>query len=258
MRFRQGGLALGLLLSPACDDSNAASTSSSGSGDGDETSAETESGTSGSTPSTSGTPTGATTSTPTTEPSTSGPTTDPTTDPTNPTTDPTDPSGSEGSGEGPIPREGWVEIGYGLDEFFPFEDEVPLTLGPQGFMMFSLPLRGSNFPVAPDPFDFGHPDTPILSVWMDIDGIEGEHPSGHFAAYLNYPVPFTFSDDEDVEYEFISVWLVIPETYAPSELAGREAVVHAELDCADGQLLVDEHVLTVLDATVDQGGKGEG
>lgn len=252
-RIRQSGLALGLLLGPACDDGNAASTSNSGSGDGDETSAETESGTSGSGPSTSGTPTGATTSNPTTDPSTGGPTTDPTTNPTDPTTDPTDPSESESSGEGPIPREGWIEIGYGLDEFFPFEDELPLTLGPQGFMMFSLPLRGSNFPVAPDPFDFGHPDTPILSVWTDIEGIEGDHPSGHFAAYLNYPVPFMFSDDEDVDYEFVSVWLVIPETYAPSELAGREAVVHAELDCSDGQLLVDEHVLTVLDATVDQG-----
>ncbi len=254
MRVRQSGFALGLLLGPACDDGSAASTSNSGSAEGGETSTETESGTSGSNPSTSGTPTGATTSNPTPDPSTGGPTTEPTTDPTGPTTDP---SGSETSGEGPIPREGWIEIGYGLDEFFPFEDELPLTLGPQGFMMFSLPLRGSNFPVAPDPFDFGHPDTPILSVWTDIEGIEGEHPSGHFAAYINYPVPFTFSDDEDVEYEFVSVWLVIPETYAPSELAGRQAVVHAELDCADGQLLMDEHVLTVLDATVDQGGKGE-
>ena len=156
---------------------------------------------------------------------------------------------SEGGDEGPIPGDGWIELGYGLDEFFPFEGELPLTLGPQGFMMFSLPLHGGGFPIPPDPFDFDHPDTPILSVWTDIEGIEGDHPSGHFAAYLNYPVPFSLSSAEDVEYEFVSVWLVVPETYTPAELAGREAVVHAELSCSDGQLLVDEHVLTVLDAT---------
>lgn len=248
-RFRRHGLAIGVLLfSPACDDGDAASSS----GEGD-TNAETESETGDSDASSGGAPTSATTSGPTTDSSTGGPTSNSATDPT---TD--NPSGSETGAEGPSPSEGWIEIGYGLDEFFPFEGDLPVTLGPQGFMMFSLPLRGSDFPVAPDPFDFDHPDTPILSVWTDIEGIEGEHPSGHFAAYLNYPVPFTFSDDEDVDYEFVSVWLVIPETYAPAELAGREAVVHAELDCSDGQLLVDEHVLTIIDGTVGQGGKGKG
>lgn len=173
---------------------------------------------------------------------------DSTADPTdNPTTAPS--SADSGSEEGPPPSDGWLEIGYGLDEFFAFEDELPLTLGPQGFMMFSLPLRGSDFPIPPDPFDFDHPDTPVLSVWLDIDGIPDAHPSGHFAAYLDYPVPFGFSDEEDVDYEFVSVWLIIPEKYTPAELAGREAILHAELATSDGQQLVDEHTLTVLDAT---------
>lgn len=178
---------------------------------------------------------------------------DPTTDPTdNPTsTDPT--SAESGSEEGPVLGDGWLEIGYGLDEFFAFDQELPLTLGPQGFMMFSLPLRGGDFPISPDPFDFDHPDTPVLSLWVDIDGIPGPHPSGYFAAYLDYPVPFMLSEDEDVDYEFVSVWLVITEKYTPAELAGREAILHAELATSDGQLLIDEHTLTVLDATVDQG-----
>jgi|GEM_PF-2388459 len=190
-------------------------------------------------------------------------TTDPTGDPSGPTSDPattdTPTTGDDSSGdEGPIVGDGWIEIGYGLDEFFPFEGELPVTLGPQGFMMFSLPLRGSDFPVPADPYDFEDPDTPVLSVWTDIDGIPGEHPSGHFAAYLNYPVPFSFSDDEGVDYEFVSVWLVIPETYSPQALAGHEAVVHAELRCGDGQLLVDEHTLTVVDGTKGTGTKGDG
>ncbi len=168
-----------------------------------------------------------------------------------PTTDPTA-SGSD-SESGPTPADGWLEIGYGLDAFFPFEDELPLTLGPQGFMMFSLPLRGGGFPIPPDPFDFEHPDIPVLSVWLDIEGIPDAHPSGHFAAYLNYPVPFTLSDEDDVDYEFVSVWLLIPENYTPAELAGREASLHAELATADGQLLIDEHTLRVLDATLEPG-----
>ncbi|MCR9160437.1 MAG: hypothetical protein ACE37F_18660 [Nannocystaceae bacterium] len=253
-RFRLGGLALSLLLCTACDDTGAGPDSGSSEGSGD-TSAQTDGATSGADASTGSATTGASATATTSGPASTGASTDPTADPTN-ATDAPDPSGSDSSGEGPVPREGWIEIGYGLDEFFPFEGELPVTLGPQGFMMFSLPLRGSNFPVAPDPFDFDHPDTPILSVWTDIEGIEGEHPSGHFAAYLNYPVPFMLSDDEDVDYEFVSVWLVIPETYSPAELAGREAVVHAELDCADGQFLIDEHVLTVVDDTVGSGGEG--
>lgn len=194
-----------------------------------------------------------TTGSPTTVASDSDPS-DPTTDPTDsPTT--TDPTASEsGSEEGPSPQDGWFEVGYGLDEFFAFEDELPLTLGPQGFMMFSLPLRGSGFPIPPDPFDFDHPDIPVLSIWTDIEGIPDAHPSGHFAAFLDYPVPFAFSDEQGVDYEFVSVWLVIPEKYTPAELAGREATLHAELATADGQLLVDERTLTVLDATVGDGG----
>ena len=243
-------VALTVALTSGCDDgdsSAASEPSSSTSGEGDDggsTSGATSSTpSSASTTATTGDDTTPTTAT-TTDPSTSGP-------------DPT--AAAESSGDEPIPGDGWLEIGYGLDEFFPFEDELPITLGPQGFMMFSLPLRGSDFPVPPDPFDFDHPDTPVLSVWTDIEGVEPTHPSGHFAAYLDYPVPFAISDDEDVDYEFVSVWLVIPESTPPSELAGRQAVVHAELQCSDGQLLVDEHILTVVDQTdAGTGGKGKG
>lgn len=245
--FRTLAVVLGLAVPEGCDsapgteDSGAASSTGAGeegsTGDGTTTTAGTS-------------PTAGPTTTP------SGVTTSADSDPSDPTEGPTttDPTASEsGSESGPVPGDGWVEIGYGLDEFFAFEDELPLTLGPQGFMMFSLPLRGGGFPIPPDPFDFGHPDTPVLSVWLDIDGIPKAHPSGHFAAYLDYPVPFSFSDDEDVDYEFVSVWLVIPKNNTPAELAGREAIVHAELATSDGQRLVDEHTLTVLDATVDPG-----
>lgn len=233
---------LGAALAGGCDgaDSPAEPTSEGDAGSA-ETGDETSAGTTGSGPDDSA---GTTTAS-----------TDPTSDPTS--AGPTSGSGSEGGEEGPPPADGWIEIGHGLDEFFAFEGELPLTMGPQGFMMFSLPLRGSDFPVSPDPYDFDHPDTPVLSVWADIDGVEPEHPSGHFVAYLDYPVPFAFSDDADIDYEFVSVWLVVPDTIDPQDLHGRDAVVHAELQCSDGQLLVDEHNLTVRDATNDPGpGKG--
>ncbi len=241
-------IAVGLAIAAGCDSTPA----TEGSGGADATG---EDGSTGGPATTSAdTATTATSSaSSTTTASDSGPT-NPTTDPTDsPTT--TDPTASESGSDTGTTENGWIEIGHGLDEFFPFEDELPLTLGPQGFMMFSLPLRGSGFPVPADPFDFDHPDTPVLSVWTDIEGIPSDHPSGHFAAYLDYPVPFSLSDEEGVDYEFISVWLVIPKTYAPAELAGREAIVHAELATSDGQVLLDDHTLTVLDATV---GEGEG
>lgn len=252
--FRWLAVAVGLALPAGCDSSPST---------GDSEAAEsTETGEDGSTGGGSTTSAGtATTPTPTTTGSASATTTPTDSDPSDPSTDPTtdptttDPTTTEGGSEsGPGPSDGWIEIGYGLDEFFAFDEELPLTLGPQGFMMFSLPLRGSGFPIPPDPFDFDHPDIPVLSVWTDIEGIPSKHPSGHFAAYLDYPVPFSLSDEEGVDYEFVSVWLVIPETYTPAELAGREAIVHAELATSDGQTLVDDHTLTVLDATVDKGG----
>ncbi|MBV1857446.1 MAG: hypothetical protein KUG77_03470, partial [Nannocystaceae bacterium] len=234
--FRLLAVAVGLALSAGCDNTAAGGESGEDGSTGEAPSSSTRDGTTTAASNPTGTPSTGTTSGATG--SSSNPTTDPTTDPA--TTDPT--ASESGSDEGPVPGTGWLEIGYGLDEFFAFEEELPLTLGPQGFLMFSLPLRGSDFPIPPDPFDFDHPDTPVLSVWLDIDGIPGAHPSGHFAAYLEYPVPFTFSEDRDVDYEFVSVWLVIPETYTPAELAGREAVLHADLATSDGQVLVDVEV----------------
>ncbi len=246
-RLRVGVMSLGLCTAlaavPACDVDEAPAGTLDGGSEGGSTS-------------TGGTTTAGTTSATPTATATTSASTDPTATSGTPTSDTasTDPTASDATeSDTSIPRDGWVEIGKGLDEFVPFDGELPVTLGPQGFMMFSLPLRGGNFPVPPDPYDFEHPDTPILTVWTDIDGIESEHPSGHFAAFLEYPVPFTLSSDPDVEYEFVSVWLTIPETYAPSELAGREAVVHAELQCSDGQLLVDEHTLTVVDDGIGGG-----
>ncbi len=241
---RAGRVGLGIALAAgACDGNDAGQSAGDGSGDTGASTADASGGASAG---------ASTTGSASTEPSASTSTASASTDPAategsdSDPTDPTDPTTAQ---------EGWLEVGYGLDAFHPFEDELPLSLGPQGFMMFSLPLRGGGFPVPPDPFDFKHPDTPVLTVWADIEGIEDAHPSGHFAAFLDYPVPFTLSQEPGVEYEFVSVWLVIPETYAPSELAGRQAVVHAELRCSDGQLLVDEHTLTVLDDTL---GAGEG
>lgn len=225
----------------ACDDGGSQPSSSSDDGGESTTGGFGETTATGLPPvSTSATPTSTSTSTSTTNTPSSTSTTTATTD---------SPDDDSSSDDGDVPNNGWFEVGYGLDEFFPFSDELPVYLGPQGFMMFSLPLRGGNFPVPPDPTDFEHPDTPILTLWTDVEGIDGPHPSGHFAIYQNYPVPFRPSLLETVDVEFVSVWLVIPEDLSPAELEGREVVVHGELQCADGQFLVDEHVLTIVDGT---------
>ena len=232
------------LGSAGCDSTEESGTAQ----DGSSTSADSAGTTGGSDPmppatmstsATSGQPSASTTAS-----ATSGPGPAPTTTATTATTE-----DSESEVTGP-PAEGWLEVGYGLDEFFAFEETLPVYTGPQGFYMFSLPLRGSDFPVAPDPLDFNHPDAPILAIWADVEGIDGPHPSGHFSVYLDYPVGFSVSLDSEADYEFVAVWLVTPDAYPPEDLIGRTATIHAELECADGQLLVDEHELVIIDGAI--------
>jgi hypothetical protein len=168
----------------------------------------------------------------TTEPST---TTSATT--TSTTTDATVTTGAE---------EGWIEIGWGLDVFTPFEEGGPFPIyrGTQGLYMFTMPIRGGGFPLPPDPSDFTHPDIPMLDVWLDIEGYEVT-PDGHFIEYTDYPVPFDIDLSAGGTYEYVSVWMVISETTDPAALEGLPAQLHAELSCADGQVLIANQALVV-------------
>lgn len=138
---------------------------------------------------------------------------------------------------------GWLEVGWGIDAFYPIEDELPLFIGPQGLHMFSLPLRGGNFAMADEPYGFDDPLLPILTVWVDVEGFEAA--GGHLTEYADYAVPFKVDLSTEADYEFVAVWLVVPDTIDPEALAGLPAHLHAELDTADGQHISLEYDLEV-------------
>lgn len=140
-------------------------------------------------------------------------------------------------------EDGWFEVGWGIDAFNPIEDELPLFIGPQGLHMFSLPLRGGNFAMAEEPYGFDDPLLPILTIWVDVDGFEGA--GGHLSEYADYAVPFKVDLTGEADYEFVAVWLVVPDTIDPEALVGLPAHLHAELDTADGQHLSLDHDLEV-------------
>ncbi|MEM6997195.1 MAG: hypothetical protein AAF721_42210, partial [Myxococcota bacterium] len=57
---------------------------------------------------------------------------------------------------------GWMEIGWGQDEFQPLEDggEFEIVWGTQGSAMFPIIVRGGDFPLPPMPDDWQHEAAP--------------------------------------------------------------------------------------------------
>ncbi len=144
--------------------------------------------------------------------------------------------------------QGWFELGWGVEEFNAFDEEtLPIFLGTQGLEMFSVPIRGGGFPFQPEPSNIDHPDTPLQTLWLDIEGITLDR-SEHFDEYAGYKVPFEEAIGKDGESiaEYVAVSLIIPEHIGGAALEGRQAYLHAELTCADGQTLV-----TDIEATIE-------
>src|SRR5262245_58373546 len=53
---------------------------------------------------------------------------------------------SSGPGSGATGEpDAWLELGWGISEWNPFEGVLPVVVGPQGLAMFSVPLRGKGF-----------------------------------------------------------------------------------------------------------------
>jgi hypothetical protein len=161
---------------------------------------------------------------------------------TSPTTD--DPTDDPGTTTGP--GEAWLEVGWGLEEFTPLDEsgELPVYLGIQGLYMFTVALRGGGFPLPPDPGDFTHPDIPILDLWIDADGL-GNGPDGHFLQVVDYAVPFRVDLEDPGTYEFVSVWLLVPDDIDVVDLVGNSIDLHAELATADGGVLTIDRQLVV-------------
>lgn len=132
-------------------------------------------------------------------------------------------------------------MGWGLDAYNPIADVLPVFVGPQGLDMFSLPLRGSGFPVPPQPVDFDDPDLPVLTMWVDVQGYEP-----HLAEVSDYVVPFSPDVDSPADYEYVAVWLTIPDDVSPEDLVALPAHLHAELDTADGQHLEADYDVAVV------------
>lgn len=178
------------------------------------------------------------------EPSTSAPS-----DATTTHGPPADATATEGSGPPPgttaetSEPDAWLELGWGISEFNAFEGVLPVTVGPQGLSMFSLPLRGKGFHNPPDA-GFDNPEVPILQAWVDVDGHD-ESPGGHLSEVVDYPALFYPSQQEPNVLVGPAVWLVIPDTVDPSTLVGRRAQLHAELVDTDGLVLTDDHTLVI-------------
>jgi len=173
---------------------------------------------------------GATDSGAATEPETSASTTMPSGE-----TDPDPTTGGE--------VEPWLEAGWGISEFNPFEGTFPVVVGPQGLAMFSMPLRGAGFYSPPDP-SFDNPDMPILQAWVDVPGY-AITPDGHFNEVVDYPALFYPSLDEPGVLAGPAVWLVIPDQAEPEEIAGLDAHLHVEMLDVEGVLLEIDHDLVI-------------
>ncbi len=172
---------------------------------------------------------------PTVESSSSTTATSATSPPTSPATDTT-----------PEDLPGWLEMGWGLSEFNAFSNrEVPIILGPQGLDMFSIALRGGEFLVPDDPSDFDHPDIPVMDMWIDVEGFNGD--DDHFILYSDHPIPFAPSGRSDAEVEFVAVWLVLPGEVLGGDLYGLSAHLHVELRCGDGEVVTDDRELTIVE-----------
>lgn len=137
----------------------------------------------------------------------------------------------------------WLEVGWGLDDFNPYDGVLPVVVGPQGLAMFSMPLRGQGFHNPPDS-GFDNPEVPLLQAWVDVAG-HTESPGGHLTEVVDYPALFYPSFEEPEVLEGVAVWLVLPDAVEPSTLTGQEAHLHVEMVDADGLELSDDHVLVI-------------
>ena len=140
------------------------------------------------------------------------------------------------------PPVGWIEPGWGYTEFNAFEDgaSLPVVFGPQGAYMFTLALQGGGFETPVDPA-FDDPDLPVLGVDIQVEGTEG--PMGPLVYLRNYTVPFQTVEPD--RYEYVSVWMTLPESIDPMTIEGRGLELHVELDTADGQHLEVDRTGTV-------------
>lgn len=108
-------------------------------------------------------------------------------------------------------------------------DTLPVVLGGQGLMMFAIGLRGANFEIAADPFDFDDPKMPKLDSYIDIDGYNLDT-ADHFKWLPNYPIPFEPLAAIPGVNEFLYVAMIIPDEIPdPSVLDGLPGHLHMEL-----------------------------
>ncbi len=148
---------------------------------------------------------------------------------------------SAGSGPG---EQAWLEVGWGTTDFNAFEGTLPIVLGSQGSYMFSMPMRGGDFYIPPEP-SFNNPEMPRLDAWVDVPGYTED--DGHLLSLENYVVLFFPSLHEPSILVSPAVWLVLPDGVTPEELAGLPAVLHASVHDAEGRHLEDEHELVIGD-----------
>ncbi|MBK8262159.1 MAG: hypothetical protein IPK80_12590 [Nannocystis sp.] len=133
-----------------------------------------------------------------------------------------------------------LEIGHAVfDPFDPFAwptwerledgDPLPMVRGGQGLLMFAVGLRGANFVIGDDPFDFSDPMMPQIDLWMDIEGHNVGF-AGHFARVYNYPIPFQPMADDPGVLEFMYVSIIVPDALSdPYVVDGKPGKIWLEM-----------------------------
>ncbi|MBV1858092.1 MAG: hypothetical protein KUG77_06740, partial [Nannocystaceae bacterium] len=151
----------------------------------------------------------------------------------------------DSSGESGEEVVGFLEVGFGENNFTPIEDggELELVWGTQGSAMIPLPIHAGGITVPDDPRDYTDERAPLLDVTLDI---EGEDPGfcGHFKCVSNYPMSFDVLSDGT--YEFMYVRVIMPDGVDVQSLDGKAATLRVELSPIDSGTLVQEFNLTVL------------
>lgn len=155
--------------------------------------------------------------------------------------------GGEGGESGELPpSDGWFEMGQGEASFEALEPEgdLNLVLGGQGLFMFPMPIRGEGFDV-PVPYTFGDPDTPRLTLTVDIEDYHTDF-GDYFARVNRYPIEFDVLDDGS--YEFIYLQVIAPNDFVDMcSVHMHQAHIEASLAVAGGGApLIFERDMTVV------------